>query len=92
MVRRIHDLSTLYHEVKIFVMSKTIEAKISLDHSDTMVMALNATPEMRDTIKFLGGIGTVDALNSNYKGTDETWLIVKWSDGTQESYRYLFKE
>lgn len=73
-------------------MPKTITARISPDHTDgPMVMLLDSEPELGDEIIFMEGCATVNAINTNYKGSDETWLGLEWSDKTTEQYRYVVR-
>lgn len=70
---------------------KKITAKISLDHSE-LVVILDGNPEMEDEITIpLYGRGVVSGLNDNYMDTGHTYVMVKWANGIEDQFRYELK-
>lgn len=68
---------------------KQIDANISLEHDD-FVLVISEEPEMEDKIKVpLYGDCIVSGLNYNYKDTEETWLMLTLPDQTTYQCRYI---
>lgn len=70
---------------------KFLTGTVSFDHEEYTII-LDAEPELEDRIKVpLFGDGIVTGLNSNYKGTDETWVMVQRPDGKTMQFRYVLR-
>lgn len=68
---------------------KNIKGNISLEHEDFLII-LDKIPEMEDLIEMpIYGKGTVSGLNNEYKGTEQTWIMVQWQDKSSTQFQYL---
>lgn len=68
-----------------------ITGTISLDDIDFVVI-LDKVPTMTTQIRIpLFGEGEVIGLCDGYKGTNQTWVMVRWRNGETLQFQYRIK-